>query len=90
MTEKAKPVLITTKHRGVFYGYLDGRDGDCVTLTKARCAIYWGTTTGFMELAQTGPTSKSRIGAVADRIELFDVTSIADVTADAEKLWNAA
>ena len=84
-----KYVMITTKHRGVFAGELQSKDGNSVTLTEARCAIRWNTEHGFLELAETGPNEGSKIGAVAPRIELFDVTSITDVTPEAAAKWKA-
>lgn len=84
------PVLVTTKHRGVFFGLLAIRDGNMVILTRARCAIKFGTTDGFLELARSGPTQNSKIGAEAPRIQLFDVTSIAECTPEATERWHAA
>ena len=90
MSEKAKPVLVTTEHRGVFFGFLESRIGNSVVLQGARCAIYWNTKGGFLELAQIGPNDGSRIGSAAPRLELFDVTSIADVTPEAVEKWQKA
>ncbi len=84
-----RPVIITTKHRGVFFGYAEDTDGDTIKLERARCAIYWGTTKGFMQLAEAGPTPKSRVGARAD-IELRDVTAVVEVSEDAVKAWERA
>ncbi|MGL4297520.1 MAG: DUF6948 domain-containing protein [Candidatus Neomicrothrix subdominans] len=83
------PVLVTTKHRGVFGGLLDNdvpRDATTLNLTDARMAIRFGTTKGVLELAHTGPTSSSRISAPAD-ITLQDVTMIADITPAAWAKW---
>lgn len=88
MTDTA--VLVTTKHRGVFFGYKKSEEGNYIVLTRARCAIKFATTKGFLELASVGPNSKSKIGAVADQISLYDVTSVTNCTEDAEKAWNAA
>lgn len=85
-----RPVLVTTVHRGVFFGFLESRDGNFVVLVNARCAIRWETTGGFLELADIGPNSRSKIGSPALRIELFDVTSISDVTPEAVEKWLAA
>lgn len=86
-------VLVTTQHRGVFAGVIPD-DADLtarsMALSQARMAIYWGTTRGVMELAETGPTSKSRIGAVADIPMLHDITSIMKVTDEAAKRWATA
>lgn len=94
MTTTTKPtasVLITTEYRGIFWGWLEAtRDGGrTVVLTGARSAIYWGTTHGFLELAQIGPNSKSRIGARADRITLYEVTSMTECTPEATAAWEA-
>lgn len=92
-TDRA-PVLITTKHRGVFFGYEVGRydqaDGNlAVLLEGARCAIRFGTTGGFMQLAATGPTEASRVGDRADG-EFRDVTCVLKVTPDAVEAWERA
>lgn len=85
------PVLVTTKNRGVFFGYTDDAPtSTVVTLRSARCAIRFGTTGGFMQLAQTGPTSKSKIGSRAPAITLQDVTSVSAVSEEAVKAWEAA
>ncbi len=85
-----RPVLVTTKHRGVFYGRLVEETETTATLEGARCAIYWGTTGGFLQLAATGPTTKSRIGARSPRLTLRDVTSVSDVTPAAAEAWERA
>lgn len=87
--KKSVPVIVCTEWRGVFFGYLDGdKSLKSLSLTEARMAIYFGTTRGVMELAETGPTSSSKLSAKAD-ILLHGVTSVFDVTAAAEKAWLA-
>lgn len=83
---KARPVIVCTEHRGVFFGYARDTSGDTIHLTDARMAIYWGTTRGVMELAEKGPNAKSRISAKAD-IELRKVTSVFEVSPEAEAAW---
>ena len=88
-----KPVLITTKHRGVFAGLLDDkadRFAKNLELTECRMAIYWGTTKGVLELADTGPTSKSRISAKAETAMIRDITAIFDITTEAWKKWTTS
>jgi len=87
--DSAKSVIITTSHRGVFWGHLESTTdkGRTVVLTGARNAIYWGTTKGFLELAQVGPNSKSKIGMVAPRITLHDVTSVTECSDAATQSW---
>ena len=87
------PVLITTKHRGVFAGLIP-KDQDLsatsMALREARMAIYWGTTKGLMELCATGPTAASRISAPADIPVLHDITAVFDITPEAWAKWLAA
>lgn len=94
MSEKTTiPVLVTTKHRGVFAGLVPADTDLCeptLSLTEARMAIYWGTTKGVMELAETGPTGKSRISAKADIPILHDVTAVIRITDVAWAKWVAA
>lgn len=91
--EKAKstsrPVIVCTSHRGVFFGHADDTSGDTVHLKGAKMAIYWGTTRGVMELANTGPTSSSKISLPAD-IEVRGVTAVFELTAEAAVKWEAA
>lgn len=86
---KERPVIICTEYRGVFFGFATDTKGDVIHLRGAKMAIYWGTTKGVMELAQTGPTSKSRISAPAD-IEVRKITSVLEVTPEAAAKWEAA
>jgi hypothetical protein len=84
-----RPVIVCTEYKGVFFGYTDDTSGDVIALGRARMAIYWGTTRGVMELAETGPTSSSKISARAD-IEVRKITAIFEVTEAAARAWEAA
>lgn len=82
-----RPVIVTTEHRGVFFGYTDAAPGDVlINLKRARMAIYWGTTRGLFQLAETGPTASSKISARAD-LELRKITAVMEVTPEATKAW---
>lgn len=91
-TEQQASVLVTTSHRGVFWGRVEStRDnGRTIVLTGARNAIYWATSKGFLELAQIGPNKSSKVGATAPRITLHDVTSVTECTDEATKAWESA
>ena len=85
-----RPVLVTTKHRGVFFGYAMDTAGEVVKLRAGRMCIYWSADLrGFMGLASEGPSSMCRIGPAAD-IELRDITSIVEVSAEAAANWERA
>lgn len=85
----ARPVIVTTEHRGVFYGLAENTSGDVIHLKGARMAIRFGTTRGLMELAETGPTATSKISSRAD-MELRKVTAVFEVTPAAAEKWEGA
>ncbi len=84
-----RPVIVCTSYRGVFFGYAKDTSGDRIYLRQAKMAIYWGTTRGVMQLAETGPTEKSRISAPAD-IEVRSVTAVIECAMAAEERWRRA
>lgn len=85
-----RAVLVTTQHRGVFFGYATDTDGERISLMRARNVVYWSADVkGFMGLAATGPTRSCRIGPAAD-ITLRDVTSVVEVTPEAAKRFEEA
>jgi hypothetical protein len=87
---KPRPVLVTTEHRGVFFGYAVRTDGPTIKLKSARLCLYWEQAIkGFMGLASNGPSAKCRIGPAAD-IELRAITAVAEVTPTAALKWESA
>lgn len=87
---RTRPVLVTTAHRGVFFGYAEETDGETIQLERARNVVYWSSDVrGFMGLASAGPTSSCKIGPAAD-IELRDITSVVEVTPEAVERFEAA
>ena len=85
-----RAVLVTTAHRGVFFGYATSTDGDVIHLSRARLCIYWDRSMrGFMGLAHAGPGSACRIGPPAD-IEIRSITAVVEVTPAAVTKWEAA
>ena len=90
MIEPGKKVVVTTKHRGVFYGLLESRDCGEFVLTDARVCMFWSKETrGFVGLASTGPLSDSRVSTAAPRLEVFDVTAVLECTDEAAKQWES-
>ena len=88
-TKAVRPVIVCTEHRGVFFGYASDTKGSEIAMKQARMAISFGTTRGVMELAETGPTTRSKISARAD-IDVRKVTAVFEVTDAAVKAWEAA
>ena len=84
---KERAVIVTTEHRGVFFGYATKTDGEHIALKRSRLCIYWSADVkGFMGLAATGPSAKCRIGPPAD-ITLRNITAVLEVQPDAVKEW---
>ena len=92
MSENGKPrVVVTTKHRGVFFGTLDSREPDHIVLTDSRMCVYWSRETkGVVGLANTGPLHGSKVTQSAPKIELVDVTAIMHCTDSAVDKWESA
>jgi hypothetical protein len=88
MAERA--VVVTTIHRGVFFGYAEDTTGDVIKLRRARLALCWSRELkGFMGLASQGPTPNCRVGSQAD-IELRGVTAVVECTPGAVERWERA
>jgi hypothetical protein len=85
-----KHVLVTTKHRGVFFGELVDRSEDSILLKNARNCVYWTSDChGFLGLAAKGPTKDCRVGPAAPELALTDVTSVATCSDEAVAAWEA-
>lgn len=85
-----RAVVVTTQHRGVFFGYAAETGGDTIKLRAARNCVYWSTDVrGFMGLAATGPTRNCKIGPSAD-IDLRNITSVMECTPEAVAAWESA
>jgi hypothetical protein len=85
-------VLVTTEHRGVFFGFVreplsaDNR----ITLSEVQMAIYFANTRGVFGLASGGPNSDCRIGGPVPEITLVKVTAVALCTPEAVAQFKAA
>lgn len=87
---KERAVLVTTAHRGVFFGYAEATDGATIKLRAARCCVYWPRENkGVLGLAAEGPKRGARVGPAAD-IELRDITCVAECTPEAVTVWETA
>lgn len=85
-----RPVIVTTEHRGVFFGYATDTEGESIALSRARNVLYWSADCkGFMGLAANGPTKGCRIGPAVD-CTLRKITAVLEVTPDAVTKFEAA
>jgi hypothetical protein len=88
--EKERAVVVTTTHRGVFFGYAIDIDGAIIKLRAARNCIYWSSDIkGFMGLAATGPSNTCKVGPAAD-ISLRGITSVMECSPEAATAWERA
>lgn len=84
--------VVTTAHRGVFYGEVLSYDPSTkvVEMANSRVAVYWPTTVrGFIGLAFTGPLPGSRISPAAPFAQYMDVSSILVCTENAAAAWES-
>lgn len=92
--EELQAVLVTTKHRGVFFGFVDPAtkaNQSSLVLKKCRNCIKWASSVGgFLGLAAKGPDQNCRIGTEAPEVILHDITSVTDVTDEAAEAWAKA
>lgn len=88
-----KPVVITTEHRGVFFGYVtdDTKLPSEVTLEGARMCVYWtATIKGVMGLAATGPSSDCRVSHAIPKFTAYKVTAVLECSPEAVEKWETA
>lgn len=90
--KQGKAVLVTTAHRGVFFGYLVGTPSKAkVKLTSARNCVYWSADVkGVFGLAVTGPSATCKVGPAVPELELLDVTSVSTVAPEAQQKWESS
>ena len=82
------PLVVTTQHRGVFFGYGVPTHESTIRIERARMAVYWSADVkGVLGLAAGGPTKECKIGPQIPAITLRDVTSVMEVSEDAAKKW---
>lgn len=86
---QGQAVLVTTAHRGVFFGYLVGEPSkEKVMLTRARNCVSWTQQErGVFGLAAVGPSKECRIGPAVPSLTLMDITGVATVTPEAVERW---
>lgn len=90
---KNLPVIVTTTHKGVFFGYTPPGDftRDTIRIVDARMCVSWSSEIkGILGLASTGPSRSCRIGPRVPAITLRDVTAVTEVSEAAVEAWETA
>jgi hypothetical protein len=90
-----KYVIVRTYSAGVFAGNLESRNGREVVLRNARRIWYWSGAASLSQLAVDGTSDPEncKFPVEVDRVELLEAIEILDVTSKAEgsikavKVW---
>jgi len=86
----ARPVIVCTDKRGVFFGWATDTNGDPIILERAQMAVYWSADVGgVLGLSKSGPTKNCRISPPCPKIELRGIHAVLDVDPEAVKAWEA-
>ena len=84
--EKSVPIVVTTSHRGVFFGYGVPSDSSSIRIERARMVVYWSADCrSVVGLAANGPTAGCKVGPSAPAITLRDVTAIIECSEESAK-----
>jgi hypothetical protein len=87
--KQEKALLVTTAHRGVFFGYGTPSNESTITLTKSKMCVYWTAGLhGVLGLATQGPGSGCKVGPAVTKITLRDVTAVIECTDAAAQNWD--
>lgn len=86
-----KPVIVTTAHKGVFFGYGVPSDALTIRLENVRMIVYWSADVrSVVGLAATGPSAGCKVGPKAPAITLRDVTAVIECASEAVEKFEAA
>ena len=90
-TIKDVPLVVTTEHKGVFFGYGRPSDKDTIRIKRARMCVYWSADVkSVLGLAAGGPTKGCRIGPAVPSLTLRKVTAVMEVSPEGAKAWESA
>jgi hypothetical protein len=90
-TTKLVPIVVTTSHRGVFFGYGEAPKGaipDTLRLEKARMCVSWSSDIrGVTGLAAVGPSKNCKVGIEVPAISVNSITAIFECSEEAAAKW---
>jgi hypothetical protein len=87
---KGTPVVVTTEHRGVFFGFAQSLTVGATTIELAdgQMCVYWSTSIkGVLGLAATGPDKNCKVTPIVPKLQLTKVTAVMEATPQAVKAW---
>ena len=81
-------MVVTTEHKGVFFGYAQLNHKKTIRLEQAQMCVYWSASVrGVVGLSTTGPDKQCKIGPPCPAITLHDITSVMECSQTAEAAW---
>ena len=84
------PLVVTTVHRGVFFGFGVPTTDKTIRITDAQMCVAWSKDVrGVLGLASDGPSKHCRVGPAVPAITLQDVTSVIEASEKASAAWQA-
>ena len=91
MKNKAKiPMIVTTAHKGVFFGYGTPTTEKTIRIEQAQMCVYWSADVkSVLGLAATGPSRGCRVGPPVPSMTIQDVTGIIEASPISEAAWKA-
>lgn len=80
--EKEKKCIIRCNRSGVFYGEIESRNGQEVTMRNARCLWYWDGAASLLQLAKDGTSEprNCRFTVYVDELTVVDAIEILPCT----------
>ncbi len=86
--KKMIPLLVTTEHKGVFFGYGEQTAEKIIRLKNVRMCVFWSQDVrGILGLAANGPSKNCKVTPAAPAMTLQGVTSVTEVSEKAEAQW---
>ena len=87
MKKGKKYQMVRTYSAGVFAGYIESHKGSEVVMRNARRIWYWAGAASLSQLVMEGTKEPNncKFPCEVDRVELFNVIEILDITPQAEK-----
>lgn len=87
-----RAVVVTTEHRGVFFGYIkEDQSPMWIELDRCRMAIMWDSSIrGVLGLASHGPSNSCRISHDTPHGKIWKITGVFACSEVARDKWESA
>ena len=90
-TTELVPMVVTTIHKGVFFGFGEPTTEKIMKLTNVQMCVYWSADVrGVFGLAATGPSNGCKISPAVSEMTIQDITAVAKASPEAAEAWKRA